>query len=241
MTALHEVFALRQCTPRLSPRRTTPACALAEMGRCGAPCDGSESVESYAAHAAGVRDAIDRSLDDVVATLTRRIDRLADQLRYEEAARHRDRLAVLVRATARYQRLTALGRCPQLVAARPMTDGGFELHVVRHGRLVAAGLVPRGAAPRPFIDALVATAETVAPGPGPTPCATAEEMECVLRWLGQPGVRLAEVEGAWGCPVGGAERHRRWLDAAYDEASPFADRRRLRPEHRPARALGSTG
>src|SRR6478736_3163073 len=46
--ALHEGFRLRQCTPRLSPRRVSPACALAEMGRCGAPCDGRESVEAYA-------------------------------------------------------------------------------------------------------------------------------------------------------------------------------------------------
>jgi DNA polymerase-3 subunit epsilon len=41
---LHEAFRLRQCTSRPSPRRVSPACALAEMGRCGAPCDGSESV-----------------------------------------------------------------------------------------------------------------------------------------------------------------------------------------------------
>src|SRR4051794_33247578 len=56
--ALHEAVPLRQCTARLSPRRLTSACALAEMGRCGAPCDGRESVEGYAAHADAVRSAM---------------------------------------------------------------------------------------------------------------------------------------------------------------------------------------
>jgi DNA polymerase III subunit epsilon len=237
MTALHEAFALRQCTGRLSPRRMRPACALAEMGRCGAPCDGSESVTAYAAHTARVRAAIELSLDDVVARLTRRIDSLADDLRYEEAARHRDRLAALVRVTARYQRLSALARCPQIVAAMRTPDDGFEVHVVRHGRLVAAGTVPRGAAPTPYIDALIATAETVVPGPGPTPCATAEEMDCVSRWLATPGVRLVVTDGVWGCPVAGAERHRSWLLPPSDDVRT-RDRRRLRPQHRPARALG---
>jgi DNA polymerase III subunit epsilon len=89
------------------------------------------------------------------------------------------------------------------------------------------------------VDALVATAETVTgPGPGPTPVASAEETECVLRWLEQPGVRLVEADGPWHVPAFGAGRYRDWLEAA--EAGRRAltvldDRRGLRPEHRPAR------
>lgn len=239
MTALHETFPIRQCTQRVSERRTTPACALAGMGRCGAPCEGQESVAAYAVHVSGVRTAITGSPDAVVIALTTRIGRLAAALRYEEAARHRDRLAVFLRATARYQRLAALGRCQQLVAARRTDDEGFELHVVRHGRLAAAGTVPAGAAPRPYVDALLATAETVTPAAGPVPCATAEEMECILRWLDQPGVRLVELDGEWTCPSAGAERHRQLAATALDAAEPLRDRRGLRPAHRPARALRS--
>ena len=65
-------------------------------------------------------------------------------------------------------------------------------------------------------------------------------MECVLRWLDQPGVRLVELDGEWTCPSGGAERHRGLLDTVR-EISPYADRRGLRPTHRPARGpLGSS-
>ena len=63
MAALHEAFPLRQCTQRLSPRASRlGACALAEMGRCGAPCEGREAVGEYAVHVAAV--ARPRSSDD---------------------------------------------------------------------------------------------------------------------------------------------------------------------------------
>ena len=101
----------------------SPACVLAEMGRCGAPCDGRESVDEYAAHVAAVRDAIESDARSVVKTLLRRIETLAAMLRYEDAAAQRDRLAAFIRAAARGQRLSALAGCAQLVAAdrRPET------------------------------------------------------------------------------------------------------------------------
>ena len=48
MAALHDAVPLRQCLTRLSPRRPTSACALADMGRCSAPCTGEVPVEDYA-------------------------------------------------------------------------------------------------------------------------------------------------------------------------------------------------
>lgn len=165
---------------------------------------------------------------------------LAGSERYEDAAAQRNRLAAFVRAVARTQDLTMLAACPQIVAARPTGKGGWEIHVVRHGRLAAAGVAAPGVHPRSVVDALVATAETVVVGPGPVPCAGAEEMTAVLRWLGEPGVRLVECDGEWACPAGGAARLRGWLaavDAAAERVEPFADRRGLRPVHQPARAV----
>ena len=241
VAAVHEAVPLRQCRVRLHPRRPISACVLAEMGRCGAPCDGRETVDDYALHVGLVRDAITSDARAIVKTLLRRIETLAAMLRYEDAAAQRDRLAAFVRAAARGQRLTALASCAQLVAARPTADHGYEVVVVRRGRLAAAGIVPPGAAPRPYVDALIATAETVAVGTdaGPTAHASSEEIECVLRWLEAPGGRLVEVEGAWACPAYGAGGQRVVLDLAIDasiEADPFADRRILRPMHQPARA-----
>jgi DNA polymerase-3 subunit epsilon len=242
LTALHDSFPVRQCTARLSPRKPTTPCVLAEMGRCGAPCNGSETVEQYAVHVEAVRLAITTSPREVVAGFERRMTALADHERFEDAAMHRDRLTAFVRASARMQRLAMLAGCRELVAAQPTSDLGWAIHVVRHGRLVAAGVVPRGAAPRPYVDALLATAETVRPGPGPTPCASAEEMECVLRWLDVAGTRLVELDGTWASPAygaGGAIAVLAAVPAGREAADPFADRRGLRPVHRPARATVS--
>jgi len=243
MAAAHEALPLRQCTKRLSPRRPSSACVLAEMGRCGAPClgahAGGETSEAYNAHAEAFRRAALADPGAVVSALSARTSALARSERFEDAAAQRDRLAAFVRTAARVQRLAALTSVPELVAARPTADLGWELAVVRRGRLVAAGTVPRGAHPAPYVDALQATAETVLPGPGPLPAATAEEVECVLRWLEQEGTRLVRLEGTWASPAGGAGGHRGFLDAAdaaRSAVAPLDDRRGLRPVARPARA-----
>jgi DNA polymerase-3 subunit epsilon len=112
------------------------------------------------------------------------------------------------------------------------------VHVIRHGRLAAAGVIPPGADAHAYVEGLRASAETVRPAPGPVPAASAEETEKILRWLESPGIRLVDVEGEWTCPVAGATRHLALHDAVEEsrkELVPFDDRRDLRPEHQPAR------
>ncbi|MFI7442226.1 DEDD exonuclease domain-containing protein [Nonomuraea indica] len=213
--ALHEAVPLRQCTQPISLRTRRAACVLHEMGRCGAPCEGKESPADYAVHAANARRAMTDDASPVLAAVTARMERLSLEQRYEEASVDRDRLAAFVRTAARMQRLSAITRIPQLVAASPAFDGGWDIHVVRYGRLAAAGVMPRGAHPTPFVESLVATAEAVIPGPGPVHAASAEETECILRWLESPGVRLVEVDGEWSLPAHGAARHKARIDLAY--------------------------
>lgn len=232
MTAIHEAVPIRQCTQRLSASPSSSACILADMGRCGAPCTGAESATEYAVHVDQVREAFTGDPGPLVRRLLDRITALAGQERYEEAAVRRDRLATLVRSLVRSQRMASLASVPQLVAARRREVGGWELHVVRHGRLAGAEVTPPGADPRPAVEALVATAETVRPAPEPLPAATAEETECVLRWLETPGTRLVRVDGVWTLPWPGAAGYTAVADARDDDqraARPFADRRPLRP------------
>ncbi|WP_370287581.1 DEDD exonuclease domain-containing protein [Nocardioides sp.] len=217
VAALHDVFPLRRCTDRLgrSPRRT--ACVLAEMQRCLSPCDGSVDLQSYAALVRQVRDNLLHRPDDLVELVSARMRSLAEEERFEEAAEQRDRLAAFVRAAARSQRLRALTACPEVVAARREDDGRWAVHVVRHGRLAAAGVIPPGHDALAYTDQLRASAETVLPAIGPTPAASAEESERILRWLESPGVRLVDVEGEWACPVAGAGRH---LDVLAEATAP---------------------
>jgi DNA polymerase-3 subunit epsilon len=207
LQALYEVVPVRRCTRRLSARRPSPACALAELGRCVAPCELKTTPQEYGQQTAGpIAEAFVGDPGPLVRRLLARIERLAGGSRFEEAARVRSRLAALLRASVRMQRLTALTAMPEIVAARPEPKGGWEIALVRHGRLVAAGASVPPTHPRTVLAALMATAETVRPGPGPTPCASAEESERVLAWLERPEVRIVECPTGWAYPVSGAAR-----------------------------------
>lgn len=204
VAAVHEVIPLRQCVQRLSPTRPVGSCALADMGRCGAPCTGAQSVQEYAAV---VQDAVHALAGDsrgVVTALRTRMGSLADQERFEDAGTLRDRMLALVRGMARAQRIAPLAASPEIIAARPATSGGWEIVVVRHGRLAASTISPRGADPMPYVDAVRDSAEVVLPAHWPAPAATPEETEKILRWLESPGVRIVDLDGEWTCPVGGA-------------------------------------
>jgi DNA polymerase-3 subunit epsilon len=203
---IYDAVPLRQCTLRLSTRTTSPACVLAELGRCLAPCQHQVPVAGYESAAAGpVRAAFTGDPGPVVAALRGRIGTLAGAGRYEQAAAVRERLAALLRACVRAQRLAELTGIAELSAARA-DRGGWELAVVRHGRLAGAGYAEPGVPPRALLAVVRAAAETVTLGVGPTPCATAEETERVLAWLERPETRLVELSTPWSSPVEGAAR-----------------------------------
>jgi len=238
LAALHETFPVRQCSERLAREPSRSPCVLAEMGRCLSPCDGSTDETTYAAVVRQLRDTLLRRPDQVVDAINERMVALAARERFEEAGVHRDRLAAFIRAAARTQRLSAVTGCPEVVAARREDDGRWAVHVVRFGRLAAAAVIPAGADAHQFVATLRASAETVHGAPGPTPAATAEETEKILRWLESPGIRLVDVDGEWTCPVAGATRHLALHDAVNQSRLslvPFDDRRDITTVHQPAR------
>ncbi|MGW4467005.1 DEDD exonuclease domain-containing protein [Micromonospora sp. NPDC004704] len=225
---IHDAVPLRQCTHKLSARTTTPACALAELGRCAAPCEHRISPQEYERTATiPLRIATREDPQVVVDALLARIEALAVDHRYEEAATVRGRLVAVLRATLRMQRLTGLTRIGELSAARRTDTGGWELVVVRHGRLAGAGTAAPGVHPRPVLDLVRATAETVLPGHGPIPNASAEETERILAWLERPETRLVEVSAGWASPVRGAARFRDLLAKAESASSAQLSTERL--------------
>ena len=244
VAAVHESLPLRQCTGRLSVRVLGTACALAGMGRCGAPCTGAQSVEEYGAIAAVLRTAVATDPHPLLGPLLARVERLAGEERYEDAAVLRDRVAVLVRAVRRRQRLESLAAVPELVLARPDGEGGWQLAVVRRGRLVAAGCAARGSSVRAILEGLLATAETTL-GPEGELAASVDETELVLRWMEKPGTRLVQVDGTLACPVPGTGGYTAFLDrveAGRAGRDPFADGRSLGTRARPERvSRGAAG
>ncbi|GAB7047468.1 DEDD exonuclease domain-containing protein [Catenuloplanes indicus JCM 9534] len=206
-SGVYDAIPVRQCGHKLSVRVPMPACALAELGKCPAPCEHRVTVDEYDAMAATpFRTAVTGDPGPLITALMTRIENFSSAQRYEEAAVLRGRMAALLRALIRMQRLSGLTSQAELVAARPHAGGGWDLAIVRHGRLAAAGVSPPRVHPRPTIESLRLTAETVLPGPGPTPAATAEESERILAWLERPETRLVEMTDTWSSPVRGAAR-----------------------------------
>ena len=233
--AIHDAVPLRQCTDRLSLRRAVrAACALAGIGRCSAPCEGGTTPQSYAVLVELVSGAWSGDVRPLITPLTEKLATLSSEQRYEQAAMVRDRIATVVRACARMQRVASLTSIEELVAARPDGSGGWELIVARRGRLAAAGLAERGTNPMPVVDALLASADVIDTGSPPL----VEETEVILRWLEEPGTRLVHASSAWVLPAHGAGGLVSWLaaDGARRAADPFTDRRRLPVVSRPARA-----
>jgi DNA polymerase III subunit epsilon len=229
--ALHDVFALRQCRRRLSARGGGSDCALAQMGRCSSPCtraadsgEREQVVQEYAQVVEEVRTALLGDCRQVARSLRARIRDLAGTERFEQAAVVRDRMLVLVRAAARTQRIQAVARCAEIVAARRASVGGWEVVLVRYGRLAGSTISPPGADPWPYVEALRATGEAVPPPVPGLPAALPEETEKVLGWLEQEGTRLVQMTGDWSCPVHGAGGERSRLDplaAGIGPVDPF--------------------
>lgn len=204
ITALHDTFRIRQCTQRLSLKSRKSPCVLAEMGHCLSPCNGSATSEAYFAEVAGLRETMIGNPAVLIANITEKMETLSAAERYEDAALWRDRIGSFLHAAARTQRLRELTETDELLAAAPHPDG-WEVHVFRFGRLAAAGVMPRGVLTQVWVDALLSSAESVEGGFGPVPAATAEETECLLRWLDQDGIRI--VRGSWQCSSAGSARH----------------------------------
>ncbi|MCX4098730.1 DEDD exonuclease domain-containing protein [Nocardia sp. alder85J] len=154
---------IRTCTTRI-PRtgRHGPDCPPATVGGCPASVFGKHSdATEYAIAPNLVRDLFAGRTDTPLHTMRQRIENLAATEQFEAAARLRDRTLTVIRALRRTQRLAALARLAEFVAARPDGAGGWEFAVVRYGRLAAAGTAPRGTRPMPVVDALTASAEAV--------------------------------------------------------------------------------
>ncbi|SHK86450.1 DNA polymerase-3 subunit epsilon [Pseudonocardia thermophila] len=215
METVLDAVPLRSCTQRIPARGAAASpCALHELGRCGAPCAGLQTVEEYAPAVAAATALVEGRDDGPLRRLADEVAALGEKQRYEAAVRRRDRLAGLIVALTRSQRLAALAAVDELIGARPDGTGGWEIAVIRCGRLAAAGVARRGVPPMPVIDALRAGAQTVIPGDGPLRGAPAEEVWLLHRWLSTGGTRLVHCEPAWAEPARSAAAWTSWAERA---------------------------
>jgi DNA polymerase-3 subunit epsilon len=182
--ALEEAFPIRRCTKAMGCTTRFSPCALAEMGRCLAPCDGRVDPERYGELVRTLITSLSFP-DGLLAALEARMRDLAAEERFEEAGLARDRLRALAEA---------------LVRARidGWLLGARELRLADvHGRPI----VLRG-------GALGGDALGEGPICSPCPRERADELAALRSWLGRNRVSLVEADPPLAEPIdGGARLH----------------------------------
>lgn len=205
---------LRTCTNRLGRSALHgPSCPEAEVSPC--PAARGVTATQYAGAVARVAALIDGTDNDALRSAVDQVGALAQRHHFESAARLRDRIVTAVETLWRGQRLRALAALPELIAAAPDGQGGYQLAVIRHGQLAAAGSARRGVPPMPVVDAIVAGAQAILPTLAPLGGALVEETALITRWLTAPGVRIVRVaEDGWASPLRSAGAWSAWAATA---------------------------
>jgi DNA polymerase III subunit epsilon len=204
--ALEDVVPLRRCTPAMRAHTRFAPCALADMGRCPAPCDGRIDPERYGELVRHLVSSLTTSPGGLLEALERRMAHLAEQERYEEAASVRDRLRTLAAALWRARQDTWLVHAGRL-------DVTYADAVLRFDR----GALRRfGVLPSP--DA--------APLSLPCPRERADELSAVRSWLARHPTRVQACDGSPPAePVNGGATIARILAATARSDGPERPRR----------------
>jgi len=144
---------------------------------------------------------------EIVTKLNERMNALALNEKFEEAAAVRNQLGSFARGVSRGARIRALTRIPELVAAQRISHSDintWEFVCIRYGRLVGSASSTPGIDISHTIASLIASAEVVENKDSILPASTYEEVEKLLSYLESEGIRLVSLEGEWSSPVFGA-------------------------------------
>ena len=132
---LRRVFPFRSCSDRRL--RQPQPCLYYHIHRCGAPCIGAVTPEAYGQMCRELEQFLDGHGDQVLARLAARMRAASADLRFEEAAELRDRLAAL-RSVLEKQKVQVAGggeRDALAVATGPGGDAAVQVFHFRDGQL----------------------------------------------------------------------------------------------------------
>lgn len=136
MKLIHRVFPLRRCSDSQFSHRSRP-CINYQMGRCLAPCCREVDEGRYREIVEQVRKFLEGEGEDVINELHERMQRAAEELNFEEAARLRDRIAALRKVLER-QKVISLDQASRDVIAFLKKEGRVGIYVlsIRGGKLL---------------------------------------------------------------------------------------------------------
>ena len=197
LEAIHEYLPLRQCKPKITDKsiKTAAPCILFEINRCAAPCIGNQSVTAYSEITAKYKNLLEVDFREIYRQSNLKMAELSLDEKFEDAINVRDKYAHFNRAASRIERLNSIAKLPELIVARPSGEH-WEFVSIKYGRLAATNVSTPTTSVAAALDALQIMAEQVADS-GFLQQVNHEEVELILNYLTEPGLRLVKVEGEY--------------------------------------------
>ncbi|MEM5947268.1 excinuclease ABC subunit UvrC [Spirochaetia bacterium 38H-sp] len=133
---IDKFFSLRKCKGKLK-RRDNP-CLYYHIGRCPAPCVGKISKEDYAKIVEDIKSLLSGDTAEFKRLLTVRMNKAAEKMAYEEAAKYRDAISALEEIERNEQKVMDFSFDKRDYAAysREEPYACFSVFKMRDGKLV---------------------------------------------------------------------------------------------------------
>ena len=135
---LNKLYQLRTCN-RVLPRDTglERPCLNYHIKQCLAPCQGYVSKEEYRQQVAGALEFLNGNYSPILKDLEEKMNKAAEELEFEEAARYRDLLSS-VRQVSQKQKITeGVGEDNDILALyQDETEAVVQVFFVRDGKLI---------------------------------------------------------------------------------------------------------
>lgn len=135
---LNKLYQLRTCN-RVLPRDTglERPCLNYHIKQCLAPCQGYVSKEEYRQQVAGALEFLNGNYSPILKDLEEKMNKAAEALEFEEAARYRDLLSS-VRQVSQKQKITeGVGEDKDILALyQDETEAVVQVFFVRDGKLI---------------------------------------------------------------------------------------------------------
>ena len=137
MEAVRDVFPLRTCRQVLPAKSEKRPCVNYDIGRCMAPCAGKCTEEEYRGMTERVIRFLSGDYDSVISALKKDMEEAAAAMRYEKAARIRDKIRDVEGMMERQIALQTDRSEQDLIAlAQDGLDAMIQILYIRGGRMI---------------------------------------------------------------------------------------------------------
>ncbi len=143
VAAVHQTLdVLRRAFPYLTCSREISgqddrACLYYDIKLCNAPCIGAASQEEYRQTIRDLMDFLRGRSEEIVSALTEQMQRAADELDFERAARLRDQLEAIYRVTQQQKVISPTSVDQDVIAfARENGDACAQVFFIRNGKII---------------------------------------------------------------------------------------------------------